>query len=212
MEKSFLDSIKTAIKHWYVPLLIGIFFIVVSIVAFTSPISSLLTLSMLFAISFLFGGISEVLFSIVNRNQLDNWGWSLTFGIITLLVGFSLLIHPAISIGVMAFYIGFVILFRSASAISFSLDIKSRGGKNWAMLLALGILGIIFSFILIWNPIFAGLSVIWLISITFMIAGLFSIALSFQLKNLHKNRKQISANLRMRFEDLQQELREEWRN
>src|SRR5690606_930578 len=158
MEPTFLKSIKSAIKHWYIPLLVGIFFIIVSVVAFTSPGSSLLTLSLLFALSFLFGGISETVFSIVNRHQLENWGWSLAFGILTFIVGISLMSHPALSIRVMAFYIGFIILFRSVSAIGFAMDVKRYGDKNWGVLLVLGILGTIFSFILIWNPLFAGLS------------------------------------------------------
>src|SRR5690606_3996082 len=195
MEASFLKSIKEAIKHWYIPLLVGLFFIIVSIVAFTSPAGSLLTLSILFAFSFLFGGISETVFSIVNRHQLENWGWSLAFGIITFIVGISLMNHPALSISVMAFYIGFVILFRSVAAIGFALDVKRYGDKNWSVLLILGILGIRFSFILIWNPLLAGMSIVVLIALSFMFAGLFSIALAFQLKRLHKSTKKISEGL-----------------
>ena len=123
MATTFLQSIKQAVKHWYIPLLVGVFFIVVSIIAFTSPVSSLLTLSILFALSFLFGGVSEVIFSLVNKHQLENWGWSLAFGIITFLAGFSLLIHPSLSISVLAFYIGFTVLFRSVASISFALAI-----------------------------------------------------------------------------------------
>lgn len=209
MEKSFLNSIKQAIKHWYIPLLVGVFFVVVSVVAFTSPASSLLALSYLFALSFVFGGISEIIFSVVNRHQLDNWGWSLAFGIITFIVGMSLTIHPALSISILAFYIGFVILFRSVSAISFALDVKRYGSKNWGVLLIFGILGIIFSFILIWNPIFAGMSVVVLIALSFLFAGLFSIFLSFQLRKLHKSSKPISADLRARYDALMEDIRQE---
>ena len=177
METNFLRSIQQTIKHWYIPLLVGLFFIIVSVIVFASPQSSLLTLSILFALSFLFGGLSEIIFSGVNRRQMENWGWSLAFGIITFIVGFSLVIHPALSLSVLAFYIGFVILFRSVAAISYALDIKKYGSKSWGALLALGILGIIFSFILIWNPVFAGLSIVMLIAISFLLAGLFSIAL-----------------------------------
>lgn len=212
METSFFKSIKTAIKHWYIPLLVGLFFIIVSIVSFTSPGSSLLTLSFLFALSFLFGGLAETVFSIVNRHQLENWGWSLAFGIITFIVGISLIGHPALTISVMAFYIGFVVLFRSVSAIGFAMDIKRYGSKNWGVLLLLGVLGTIFSFILIWNPLFAGMSIVVLIALSFMFAGLFSIFLSFQLRKLHKSSKKVSAKLQARYEDLMNDLREEWKD
>lgn len=210
MEATFLKSIKEAIKHWYIPVLVGLFFVIVSIIVFMSPAGSLLTLSILFALSFLFGGLSEIIFSVVNRHQLENWGWSLAFGIITFIVGTSLLIHPALSIPVLAFYIGFIILFRSVAAISFALDIKQYGSKNWGILLGLGILGIIFSFILIWNPIFAGMSVVILVALSFLFSGLFSIYLGLQLRQIHKSSKSISAELKERYDDLMEEIRDEW--
>ena len=210
MENLFLKSIKEVIKHWYIPLLVGIFFVIVSIVAFTSPESSLLTLSILFALSFLLGGISEVLFSITNKSQLENWGWSLAFGLITAIVGFLLLIQPIVSLAIMAFYIGFVILFRSVGAISFAIDIKRYGSKNWGGLLILGVLGTLFSFILIWNPVFAGLSIVILIALSFLLTGMFSIFLALQLRKLHKNSKVISERLKERYEDLMKDIREEW--
>lgn len=210
MQTLFLKTVKDVIKHWYIPLLVGVFFVVVSVFAFMSPIGSLITLSILFALSFIFGGLSEVLFSIVNRERLDNWGWTLAFGIITFIVGILLLSNPALSITTLAFYIGFLILFRSISAIGFAMDIKKYGNKNWLGLLILGILGSIFSFVLIWNPVFAGLSVIMLISLSFLSAGLFSIVLAFQLRKLHKSSKKLSANLQQRYNALAQDIRDEW--
>lgn len=210
MQPSFLSSIKDTIKHWYIPLLVGILFVVISIVVFTSPLNSLLALSIFFALSFLFSGLSEIVFSIANRNRMDNWGWSLAFGILTFVIGVSLVTQPALSITVLAFYIGFLLLFRSISSISFALDIKKYGSKNWGGLLVFGILGAIVSFILIWNPVFAGMSVVVLVALSFLFAGLFSIFLAFQLRKLHKSSKVISANLKKRYEVLMEEIREEW--
>ena len=210
MKSSFINSIKDTIKHWYIPALVGVFFVIVSIIVFSSPAGSLLTLSFLFAMSFVFGGLAEAVFSVVNRHQMANWGWSFAFGIITFIVGTSLTVHPALSLAVLAFYIGFVILFRSVSAIGFSLDIKKYGSKNWGGLLILGILGTIFSFILIWNPLFAGMSVVILIAMSFLFAGLFSIFLSFQLRKLHKASQIISATLRARYDEVMKDIDKEW--
>ena len=209
MQTTFLSSIKNSIKHWYIPLLVGLLFVIVSIVVFTSPVTSLLTLSILFALSFLFGGLSEVVFSIVNRDQLDNWGWSLAFGILTFIIGGSLLMHPGLSISVLAFYIGFLLLFRSISSISFAIDVKRYGSKSWVGLLIFGILGAIVSFILIWNPLFVGMSVVVLVALSFLFAGIFSIFLAFQLRKLHKSSKQISAKLKERYDHLMEEIRKE---
>lgn len=212
MKNSFLSSLKNSVKHWYIPVVVGALFILVSMVVFTSPLSSLLTLSILFALSFLFSGLSEIIFSIANIDRLDNWGWSLVFGIITFLIGTSLIMHPELSITVLAFYVGFLLLFRSVSSISFALDLKKYGSKNWMILLIFGILGAIASFFLIWNPLFAGLSVVILISTAFLFAGLFSILLGFQLRKVHQSSKQISAPLKKRYEDIMEEINNEWKD
>lgn len=210
MKNSFLTSLKNSVKHWYIPVLVGLLFIIVSIIVFVSPLGSLLTLSIFFALSFLLSGLSEIIFSIANRERLDNWGWSLIFGIITFIIGGSLLSHPELSITVLAFYVGFLLLFRSVSSISFALDLKKYRSKNWMILLIFGILGAIASFFLIWNPVFAGLSVVMLISFSFLFAGLFSIFLGFQLRKLHKFSKPISAQLKKRYEEVMQEINDEW--
>ncbi|TYB76056.1 HdeD family acid-resistance protein [Bizionia saleffrena] len=210
MQTLFLKSVNEVIKQWYIPLLVGVFFIVVSIVAFTSPLGSLITLSILFALSFVFGGLSEAVFSIINRKRLDNWGWTLAFGIVTFVVGVLLLSNPGLSIATLAFYIGFVLLFRSISAIGFAMDIKKYGSKNWGGLLILGVLGAIFSFVLIWNPVFAGLSVVMLVALSFLTAGLFSVFLAFQLRKLHQSSKELSTELQQRYDVLAQDIRAEW--
>jgi uncharacterized membrane protein HdeD (DUF308 family) len=210
MQTPFINSIKKSIKHWYIPLLVGILFVIMSIVAFTSPLTSLLTLSLFFALTFIFGGLSEVIFSISNRHQLENWGWSLAFGILTFIIGISLLSHPGLSISVLGFYIGFLLLFRSISSIGFAMDIKKYGSKNWGAMLVFGILGAIVSFILIWNPIIAGMSIVVLIALSFLFAGLFSIVMAFQLRKLHKLFKDVSPLIQEKIERLQEEIRREW--
>lgn len=210
METTFIKTIKNSVKYWYIPLLVGIFFIIVSIVVFSSPMGSLLTLSLLFALTFLLGGLSESIFAVANRKDLDNWAWSLAFGIVTFIVGLLLLLNPLLSMTALAFYVGFVILFRSISTIGFALDIKKYGSKNWLGLLLLGIIGTFFSFLLIWNPLFAGMSIVILVALNFLLAGLFSIFLSVQLRNLHQSSKKISTRLKEKYDDLMEEIREEW--
>ncbi|MCK9271190.1 MAG: DUF308 domain-containing protein [Bacteroidales bacterium] len=210
MEPILLKSLKKAIRHWYIPLLVGVFFIIVSAVVFVSPIFSFIALAILFSLSLLFGGLSEIIFSVANRDQLESWGWSLAFGIVTFVIGILLFLKPGLATEMLAFYVGFVILFRSIGAISFSLDVKKYGEPNWGWLLAFGILGTIASFILIWNPVFAGLSAVIFIGLSFLFAGLFSIVFSFQLRKLHRRSKVLSAELMARFDELQEAIREEW--
>lgn len=209
MNTSFLNSIKNVLKYWYMPLLAGLFFVIVSVVVFASPITTFGTLSILFSLSFLFGGIAEIVFSVSNRDQLVNWGWSLAFGMITFAVGILLLTNTALSMTVLAYYVGFTILFRSIAAIGIAMVIKKYGSRNWGSLLALGILGAVTSFVLLWNPVFAGLSVVFLVALSFLFAGLFSIYFSLQLRKLHKSSKKLSSKKSEGFEGLAGEIHEE---
>ncbi len=210
MDSLFLNSIKNSIKHWYIPLIVGILFVIVSIVAFTSPLGSLLTLSLLFSLSLILSGLSEIIFSVVNSNQMSNWGWSLVFGIITVIVGFLLFSNPTLSLLSLSFYVGFIILFRSISAISLAIDIKKYGSRSWSGLLVLGIFGAIFSFLLLWNPLFAGMSVVILIALSFLFGGLFSIYYAFQLRELHKLSKDVSPQIQQRIDQIKRDIELEW--
>ncbi|HET7115405.1 MAG TPA: DUF308 domain-containing protein [Hanamia sp.] len=209
MNTPFLKSIINTIKYWYMPLLAGLFFVIVSVIVFASPLSSFGALAILFSLSFLFGGVAEIIFSVTNRGQMVNWGWSLAFGIITLLMGILLLTNTALSMAILAYYVGFTILFRSIAAASFAIDIKKYGSKNWGGLLALGILGAITSFILLWNPVFAGLSAVFFVALSFLFAGLFSIYFSLQLRKLHKFSKELPTKVKGGFENLAEEIHDE---
>lgn len=184
MPTPLLKTIKSAVKHWYLPLIVGILFVCVGIYTFTSPLETYLTLAILFSISYIFSGLSDIFFAISNRDELDNWGWALAMGIVTLLVGILLFIHPEITLVTLPFMVGFVMLFRSVSGIGFALDMKNYGGSSWGVLLALGILGTLFSFFLLFNPLAAGMTLVACTGLVLLIIGVFHVFLALKLRKL----------------------------
>ncbi|SJM72135.1 MULTISPECIES: HdeD family acid-resistance protein [Psychrobacter] len=208
MRKSIFKTFNDTIKHWYIPAIVGSIFIVVGIYTFASPATSYVALSILFSLSFLFSGISEIVFSLTNRNEMDNWGWVLAFGILTTVIGGLLLSNPAVSMATLTFYVGFLILFRSISALSFSLDLKDYGIGDWGALMALGVIGLIFSIIMIWNPAFAGMTIVIWTGLAFITTGIFSLYMAFKLKKLNELPQKMSEDLKLRHRQLQQEISE----
>ncbi len=178
------EEVRRSIKHWYLPLLLGIVFIAVGIWVFMTPVASFLTLAMLFAVTFLVTGFIEAISAIYNRNQLDGWGWQLTVGVIDLLIGLLLVLRPDITIVILPFYVGFDVMFRSISSIGWAFDLRRYGAPDWGLLLILGILGLVFSFVLLWNPILAGLTVVVYTALAFLSVGVFQIYLAFALRKL----------------------------
>jgi uncharacterized membrane protein HdeD (DUF308 family) len=187
-----IESVKDTIKHWYLPLILGILFIIVGILAIITPEATYLSLALLFSLTFLFVGILEIVFSISHRKQLDGWGWSLASGILSSIIGVLLIIYPQVSIITLPLFVGFVVLFHSIMSIAWSIDLKKYKVSNWGWLLFAGILGVIFSFLLMLNPAFAGLTIAIWTGIALITIGIFHIHFSIELKKLKKTFKSLN--------------------
>jgi uncharacterized membrane protein HdeD (DUF308 family) len=179
---SLLQNFTGAVKHWYLPLITGILFIAAGVYVFTVPAATYLTLTILFSVSFITMGVAEIVFSIQNSKALSGWGWYLVSGLLSLVIGSYLLMYPGISISILPFVVGFTLLFRSAQVLGFALDLKNFPGKSWGTIALIGVLGIIFSFLLLANPIFAGLSLVAFTALSFIAVGVAQAVLAFQLK------------------------------
>ncbi len=185
MKNDLINTVKQAMKYWWFSLLIGILAIILGILFIAKPFSGLMTIAILFIIGFIVSGILETIFAISNRNTLNGWGWTLANGIITLLIGSALAVtSPIITIEIMSYFIGFWIMFQSFNAIGSACDLQCSKINGWGWLLALAILGILFSFMFIISPAFGGTFIVIYASISFITYGIFRIYLSFKLKSI----------------------------
>jgi uncharacterized membrane protein HdeD (DUF308 family) len=205
-----VKTVRNSVKNWYILLIVGLIFLAGGIYSFVSPEDSFKTLALFFGWSFLISGAIEIVFSFSNRDELENWGWTLIFGVITFLVGLLLISKPGITELILAFSLGFLVLFRSIGAISFALDLKNyEDNSGWGALMAFGVLGVLFSFLLLWNPAFAGMTIVFWIGLALVTAGIFSIYLSLKLRKLKGVSTKISSELKDRFDSVQEEIKRE---
>jgi len=123
---NLLNTLINSIKHWYVPLILGILFLVFGIYIFTVPLETYVTLSILFSISFITSGLFEIFFSIQNSKTLSGWGWYLVGGLFSLTMGVYLVIYPGISIVILPFIVGFTVMFRSFQLLGIAFDMCIR--------------------------------------------------------------------------------------
>lgn len=182
-------EIGQSVKNWWMSLILGILYIGVALCLMFAPLGSYIALSIVFSISMLISGILEIFFAISNKKQVSSWGWYLAGGIIDLILGFYLVAYPMISMEIIPFIIAFWLMFRGFSATGYSMDLKRYGTREWGWYMAFGILAILCSLLILWQPAVGVLYAVYMISFTFLITGLFRIMLSFELKNLHKKRK-----------------------
>lgn len=186
MENSNHAYSSRPVKHWYLPLILGVVFIAVGIWVIFTPLSSYLALSLLFAVTFLFSGSLGVWYAITNREILSGWGWSLAAGIAELFIGILLIARFDLTVVILALYVGFAMLFRSIMAMIWSFELKKLKTSGWGGMLVLGILGAFLAFILLWNPLLAGLTVVFYTALAFITIGGLQVYLSLKLRKLNK--------------------------
>ncbi len=186
METNNLQSLKNSAKQWYLLLILGLIFIAMGVWVFLTPVSSLLALSIFFAITFLISGVFEISYAISNRKTIGHWGWNLAGGIMDLIIGLILISHPGISTVFLIFYVGFALLFRSIMTIGWSVQLNKVGTKDWGWVLTWGILGLIFSFFLLWNPAITGFAIVIYLGVALIMIGIAQIFISLRLRRLKK--------------------------
>lgn len=179
------NNVPTQVRYWFLPMIFGIIFIIVGIWVFLTPEESYIALSVLFALTFLISGSLGIMYAISNRNVIKGWGWSLAAGIAELLIGILLTSRSDITVLVLALFVGFAVLFRSILAIIWSFELKNLQVQNWGSLLILGILGLVLAFIMLWNPLFAGLTIVIYTALAFIVIGGFQMYLSYKMKKLN---------------------------
>ncbi|MBK5721557.1 DUF308 domain-containing protein [Dysgonomonas sp. Marseille-P4677] len=186
MKNELFQTAKQAVKYWWTSLLIGILSIILAIWCLATPTTTLAVLGALFIAGFFIAGIFEIIFAISNRERLNGWGWTLASGIIDILFALLLIATPLGTIATLIFFVGFWALFQSIWVIGSSIELQRNGIGGWGWVLAFGILGLIFSFILITNPVFAAGFIIYMLAFTLLFYGISRIYYGFKLKSVGK--------------------------
>ena len=186
--KTIFDELKQEVKNWWVSLILGILYVAVALGLMFFPFNGYAALSILFSISMLVSGLLEIAFAVSNRQRVSSWGWYLAGGVIDMILGLYLVTYPVLSMEVIPFIIAFWLMFRGFSSTGYSIDLKRYRTRDWGWYMAFGILAILCSLLILWQPAIGALYAVYMISFAFLIIGLFRVMLSFELKNLHKRK------------------------
>ncbi|MBB3696824.1 DUF308 domain-containing protein [Flammeovirga yaeyamensis] len=184
-----IEKIKSSVKYWFLLIIAGIVFISGGILTFTFPLESYLTIAAVFSYLFLIEGLSEVIFSIVNRKKIKGWGWTLAYGVLSIAFGIFLIINPTLSASAMPLYLGFLFLAKSIVGIVVGVAFKKETGFG-NHLIGIGALGGILSLMLLYNPLFAGFTILFMVGILLITSGIYSIIYGIEFRSLNKKIKQ----------------------
>lgn len=165
-------------KNWYMILIKGIIMILLALLIFTSPGGALLAYALYLGIGLALTGIIMIFQGISLRKGNTNWGWIVFEGFLDLFLGFILLANPLVTAAILPFLIGFWAAFYG---IYLLINAFSKTG-NMTMKLVSGILIIIIGNIIMFNPVFVGMTIAIWVGILLLIAGIYNVIVSFSLK------------------------------
>jgi len=176
--KKFSEQNKS-VKHWYLNLILGIIYILVSVWVFAKPEITYVSLAMVFSITLLFTGALEIISSIQNRDFLDECGLYFTIGILDIRasIGIIIISQPQIPSEALTLIMGYVFIYRSVKLITWSTKLKNYEARNLGWVLFGSIAAIMLSFLLIWNRTFPQLTLLFFTSFALLMIGISEIYL-----------------------------------
>lgn len=174
---------KLSGANWWIALLKGAMLIVFGIWILRSPSESIVKLSIVFGILIIVSGLLEVWLAFSNKQKKLSWEWTLTSGILDILLGAFLVANPEIILLLITFFVSIWLLIRGILSIRLATIVKKEGGSGYGFNMVLGILLIILAVVFIWHPEVLGITIAFWTALSFIFLGIFRIVLAFKYRS-----------------------------
>lgn len=167
-------------RNWWVFLIQGILAVLFGILTFVYPLSSLLTLVMLYGAFVLADGI----FALWGAFSAKSW-WLGLYGVLGILVGIYALAQPGAAALALLMFVAIVAIVRGVMEIVTAIQLRKEVQGEWALILA-GVLSVLFGVLILARPGAGALSVAWIIGTYAVFLGILYIILSFRVRSANK--------------------------
>jgi uncharacterized membrane protein HdeD (DUF308 family) len=175
------QEVEEAAELWWVPLISGIFWLVVALIVLRFNEASITTVGIIAGLVFIGAGINDLALAQV----ADRWrGLRLALGLLLIVVGVVALFSPGNTFEALAAIIGWYLLFKGTFDIVVALG--DRVTDLWWLGLAVGIVEILLAF---WAAGYFGRKAVLLIIFVAAAAlsrGVVQIAMAFEMRGLSK--------------------------
>lgn len=177
-----MDDIPGYLKRgWWLFLLRGIAAILFGIAAFVWPGQTLTVLIILFGAYVLVDGVSGLVQAIRHRDRLERWWlWALE-GALGIVVGLLTFLAPGVTALVLLIFIAAWAIVGGALRIAVAIELRKEIRGEW-LLVAGGVLSILFGILLILVPQAGILSIVWLIGFYAVLFGGLLVWLALRLR------------------------------
>lgn len=161
----------------------GVAAIIFGMLAFMYPGLTVAILVLLFGAWVLVDGVFRVVGAIGGRATDPEWGWHLVIGLLGIMIGFLTFHAPRITALALVIYIAAWALMVGATEIALAIKLRREIKGEWFLIL-MGLLSILFAFMLLWNPIPGALALVWLIGAYAIAFGILGIIFGVRLRGL----------------------------
>ena len=173
-----------AAKYWWVILVRGIILVLLGIAMFAWPKATLTVFVVFFAAYLFVDGVMSIVQGFSERRDGQPSGWSFAQGILAIAFGIAVLAWPDTIGKVLMIVVGIWAILAGIAGIAAGFRMKQVPGAGWGWFLAWGILALVFGIALIANPAAGILSILWLVALWAVMAGIVFIAASFFVRKL----------------------------
>jgi len=170
-------------QNWWMLAVRGLVAVLFGIAAFLWPGITLWVLVALFGAYALVDGIFALFAAFTRDVERRRW-WALLFeGLVGIAVGVLTFIWPGLTAFGLLYLIAFWAIVTGVFEVITAVRLRHEIRDEWLMAL-IGVLSIVFGFLLVAFPLTGALSVVWIIGAYALVIGVVMIALAFKLRSL----------------------------
>ena len=166
-------SYSGSFLYWIAMLVFGIVAIIFGVWILNNPAISYIGISYyLCAMLIVFGAFQMI--KAFDAQDRQWWGAKFFLGIIYIIIGFILMGNVIWAEEILPYILGFMLMYEGLEYVAIS-SIKQEDGatvKGWFWYFLFGLLTVIFSFLIIFHPLFGFLNVIVWTGMAFIVAGI----------------------------------------
>lgn len=163
----------------WLSLLVGILMLLAGGYTLFAPLSVLLSLPLVLGILAIAKGVQTLwLRHQVNEILVQKSSWLLWLGIIDIVIGLLFIIKMGLALDVIVFIFAVWFIFDAIFEIMTVRVFKADKGYYW-LLIILSVLGLILGIILLFNPLLASATLVWLIAFYLIFIGIGKIIQAF---------------------------------
>ncbi|MCB9140126.1 MAG: DUF308 domain-containing protein [Caldilineaceae bacterium] len=174
-------------RNWWVLLIQGIAAILLGILLFVNPVTSLVAIAFVLGIYWIVGGIAQIVSSFNLRSVSGSWFWTLIAGIISVIAGFLFVTQPLTGAAAlpmaMTLLLGLGAIISGIFYVVGAIQMRNEiSGEGW--MIAWGIISVILGVWILTYLGAASMAYVYVAAVFAIIGGIVSVVDAFRVRSL----------------------------